>query len=159
MRSLPEPIHMTPYYFDGVDPPLHFDALSENLRCDLAIVGGGVTGLSDSMSPGAISRLSRSDAIAFRVQFETGQAGAGSADGLPAPAERYWRGPTGFRRRRIPTSPPQIPGWRGRARARILRGARAGGRRVNSTHSTDAHPAGRLHGGQDNHRRIIQHEH
>ena len=53
----------------------------------------GVTGLSDSMSPGAISRLSRSDAIAFRVQFDTGQNVAGSADGLPAPAQRYWRGP------------------------------------------------------------------
>jgi len=44
----------------------------------------GVTGLSDSMSPGAISRLSQSDAIAFRVKFE----------GEPPPrAQRYWRGP------------------------------------------------------------------
>jgi len=43
-----------------------------------------VTGLSDTMSPGAISRLSQSDAIAFRVKFE----------GEPPPrAQRYWRGP------------------------------------------------------------------
>jgi transglutaminase-like putative cysteine protease len=44
----------------------------------------GTTGLSDSMTPGNISLLSQSDAIAFRVQF----------DG-PAPDRRrlYWRGP------------------------------------------------------------------
>jgi transglutaminase-like putative cysteine protease len=42
------------------------------------------TGLSDHMAPGAISALSLSDAVAFRVDF----------DGLaPAPAQRYWRGP------------------------------------------------------------------
>jgi protein-glutamine gamma-glutamyltransferase len=44
----------------------------------------GVTGLSDSMSPGAISRLSQSDAIAFRVRF--------SEDAPPRP-QLYWRGP------------------------------------------------------------------
>lgn len=44
----------------------------------------GVTGLSDSMSPGAISQLIQSDAVAFRVQF----------DGAPPPSsQRYWRGP------------------------------------------------------------------
>jgi len=42
------------------------------------------TGLSDTMSPGSISRLSLSDAVAFRVEFD-GQ--------VPAPAQRYWRGP------------------------------------------------------------------
>jgi len=44
----------------------------------------GLTGLSDSMSPGTINSLSQSDAIAFRVEF----------DG-PAPPKRdmYWRGP------------------------------------------------------------------
>lgn len=44
----------------------------------------GMTGLSDSMTPGAISSLSRSDAIAFRVQFDD-----------PAPHKKflYWRGP------------------------------------------------------------------
>ncbi|HKY01282.1 MAG TPA: DUF3488 and transglutaminase-like domain-containing protein, partial [Burkholderiales bacterium] len=45
---------------------------------------GGKTGLSDSMTPGNISALSQSDAIAFRVKFAT-----------PAPPRRdlYWRGP------------------------------------------------------------------
>jgi transglutaminase-like putative cysteine protease len=42
------------------------------------------TGLSDTMTPGAISRLSQSDAIAFRVKFE-GKP--------PARAQLYWRGP------------------------------------------------------------------
>lgn len=42
------------------------------------------TGLSDEMSPGGISDLAISDAIAFRVRFD----GA-----IPAPDERYWRGP------------------------------------------------------------------
>ncbi|MBX2826408.1 MAG: DUF3488 and transglutaminase-like domain-containing protein, partial [Gammaproteobacteria bacterium] len=42
------------------------------------------TGLSGSMSPGTISTLSMSDDVAFRVEF----------DGrVPAPAQRYWRGP------------------------------------------------------------------
>jgi transglutaminase-like putative cysteine protease len=45
---------------------------------------GASTGLSDSMSPGNISRLSDNDAVAFRVQFE---------DRLPSPEKRYWRGP------------------------------------------------------------------
>ena len=42
------------------------------------------TGLSETMSPGSISALSTSGAIAFRATF------AGSA---PAPVQRYWRGP------------------------------------------------------------------
>jgi len=43
-----------------------------------------VTGLSDTMSPGSISALSLSDAIAFRVKFE----------GAPPPrTQLYWRGP------------------------------------------------------------------
>ncbi len=42
------------------------------------------TGLSDRMQPGAISELSQSNAVAFRVEF----SGA-----VPAPAQRYWRGP------------------------------------------------------------------
>ncbi len=42
------------------------------------------TGLSDSMSPGDISKLSQSDAIAFRVEFE----GA-----VPNNTDLYWRGP------------------------------------------------------------------
>lgn len=42
------------------------------------------TGLSDSMSPGSIGNLSRSDAVAFRVEF----------DGPPPDtSDLYWRGP------------------------------------------------------------------
>jgi transglutaminase-like putative cysteine protease len=44
----------------------------------------GMTGLSDSMTPGAISSLAQSGATAFRVEF------FGPA---PEPALRYWRGP------------------------------------------------------------------
>jgi len=43
------------------------------------------TGLSDSMSPGSISRLLQSDEIAFRAQFAS----------EPPPGDQlYWRGPT-----------------------------------------------------------------
>jgi len=45
---------------------------------------GGVMGLSDTMSPGSISRLSQSDAIAFRAKFEGER---------PPNSELYWRGP------------------------------------------------------------------
>ncbi len=41
------------------------------------------SGLSDTMSPGDISSLSMSDAVAFRVSFD----GA-----IPEPRDRYWRG-------------------------------------------------------------------
>jgi transglutaminase-like putative cysteine protease len=42
------------------------------------------SGLSDSMSPGTLSKLSLSQAVAFRVSF----------DGTPPPhAQMYWRGP------------------------------------------------------------------
>lgn len=45
---------------------------------------GAATGLSDTMSPGDITHLSRSGEVAFRVEF----------DDPPPPAEqRYWRGP------------------------------------------------------------------
>ncbi|MBT8078027.1 MAG: DUF3488 domain-containing protein, partial [Gammaproteobacteria bacterium] len=43
----------------------------------------GVSGLSDTMSPGDISSLSLSNAVAFRVRFD----GA-----IPEPRDRYWRG-------------------------------------------------------------------
>jgi transglutaminase-like putative cysteine protease len=43
-----------------------------------------ITGLDDEMSPGDVSELSISGAVAFRVKFE-GE--------LPPPQERYWRGP------------------------------------------------------------------
>jgi transglutaminase-like putative cysteine protease len=45
---------------------------------------GGVTGLSDSMSPGGINLLAQSDSIAFRVKF---------ADEAPERKSLYWRGP------------------------------------------------------------------
>ena len=44
----------------------------------------GMTGLSDTMSPGTLSGLAQSDAIAFRAEFE-GEP--------PAQRLRYWRGP------------------------------------------------------------------
>ncbi len=51
-----------------------------------SLPGGGQaqTGLSDEMSPGSISDLAISDAIAFRVRFD---------DAVVPPAQRYWRGP------------------------------------------------------------------
>jgi len=45
--------------------------------------GTATSGISDSMSPGDISSLSMSNAVAFRVKFD----GA-----VPAPRELYWRG-------------------------------------------------------------------
>ena len=48
------------------------------------------TGLSDTMEPGTIGELSRSDAVAFRVEFD---AGANGAADVPPPHLRYWRGP------------------------------------------------------------------
>lgn len=45
---------------------------------------GGITGLSDSMSPGQISDLITSNEVAFRVKFE----GA-----IPEQNQLYWRGP------------------------------------------------------------------
>ncbi len=44
----------------------------------------GMTGLSETMSPGNLSNLALSDAIAFRAEF---------AGDLPPQASRYWRGP------------------------------------------------------------------
>jgi transglutaminase-like putative cysteine protease len=46
--------------------------------------GSSRSGLSDTMSPGDISRLALSDEIAFRVRF---------VDPAPVEGERYWRGP------------------------------------------------------------------
>ncbi len=46
--------------------------------------GAGVSGLGDEMSPGTLSSLSLSDAVAFRVTFD---------EAVPPPEQRYWRGP------------------------------------------------------------------
>ncbi|MDR2091738.1 MAG: DUF3488 and transglutaminase-like domain-containing protein [Azoarcus sp.] len=43
-----------------------------------------ISGLSDSMSPGTVSELILSDALAFTVEFDGPS---------PPPSERYWRGP------------------------------------------------------------------
>ncbi|MDF9393632.1 MULTISPECIES: transglutaminase TgpA family protein [Methylococcus] len=75
---------------------------------------GGATGLSDSMEPGAISRLGLSRETVFRVDFE----GA-----LPPPQERYWRGPVfwqydgrrwtaGYDEPRPARQPPRLSGDR-----------------------------------------------
>ncbi|HLZ98370.1 MAG TPA: DUF3488 and transglutaminase-like domain-containing protein [Steroidobacteraceae bacterium] len=48
--------------------------------------GSATSGLSDSMSPGDIDDLAKSDEIAFRVRFK-------ADSGTPPPEERYWRGP------------------------------------------------------------------
>jgi transglutaminase-like putative cysteine protease len=45
--------------------------------------GTAISGLSDTISPGDISALSKSDAVAFRVNF---------AGTVPEPKDRYWRG-------------------------------------------------------------------
>jgi len=45
---------------------------------------GGITGLSDQMSPGEISNLIRSNEVAFRVNFK---------GNVPEQSELYWRGP------------------------------------------------------------------
>ncbi len=45
--------------------------------------GGATAGLNDRMSPGDISSLSLSDAVAFRAAFEAEP---------PPPSQRYWRG-------------------------------------------------------------------
>lgn len=45
--------------------------------------GTGTSGISDSMSPGDISSLSLSSAVAFRVTFD---------GDIPEPRDRYWRG-------------------------------------------------------------------
>ena len=43
-----------------------------------------VTGLNDTMTPGAVADLAQSDALAFRADF---------AGPIPPPRQRYWRGP------------------------------------------------------------------
>lgn len=61
-----------------------FPRLEGPLWGSLRNSGAARTGLSDSMSPGDISRLITSEEIAFRVSFDRGP---------PPEAQRYWRGP------------------------------------------------------------------
>jgi protein-glutamine gamma-glutamyltransferase len=80
------------------------------------------TGLSDRMAPGAISALTLSDAVAFRVDF----------DGLvPAPAQRYWRGPVLSR-----FDGREWRAWPGRAAGELASGP---GERVSYTVSLEPH--------------------
>ncbi|MGB5578985.1 MAG: DUF3488 and transglutaminase-like domain-containing protein [Woeseia sp.] len=69
------------------------------------------SGLSDTMSPGDVSSLSLSNAVAFRVQF----------DGLvPAPPQRYWRGIVLHRfNGRSWTGLEPTPDWRARDRIEV----------------------------------------
>ena len=65
---------------------------------------GGVTGLSDTMAPGAISNLIRSNEVAFRVDFD-GQ--------VPEQSKLYWRGPVmpmfnGYRWTQVPRKPLEV---------------------------------------------------
>ena len=50
----------------------------------------GLSGLSETMSPGSISELIRSSKVAFRVQFH-------DATNIPNSEELYWRGPVLWR--------------------------------------------------------------
>jgi len=90
---------------------IFFPRLSSPLWDLSPIQGQAVTGVTDRISPGSISRLSRSTAVAFRVDF---------GDQVPAPAERYWRGPVLWRtdgqewgvgeaQRADRDSPPSLP--------------------------------------------------
>ena len=45
---------------------------------------GGVSGLSDTMTPGSVARLTLSDDVAFRVEFKSS---------IPPARSMYWRGP------------------------------------------------------------------
>ena len=65
---------------------------------------GGITGLSDHMSPGEISNLIRSNEVAFRVEF---------AGDVPPQSQLYWRGPvmplfSGYRWSQAPRKPLDV---------------------------------------------------
>lgn len=72
----------------------------------------GLTGLSESMSPGSIAELGLSEAIAFRAEF---------AGPPPPPAQRYWRGPVlthfdGRSWRQAPTPTAAAPAYETRGK-------------------------------------------
>lgn len=62
---------------------------------------GGVTGISDELAPGALTRLSQSSAVAFRVAFQ------GAA---PEATDLYWRGPVFWRTDGKRWKPVDLPG-------------------------------------------------
>lgn len=49
MKLWPEPVNMRPYYWAGITPPTPHAPLRYDLKADLCIVGGGVTGLSAAL--------------------------------------------------------------------------------------------------------------
>jgi transglutaminase-like putative cysteine protease len=63
-----------------------FPRLSGPLWAFKQTTGSAVTGIGNSISPGTVSNLSKSNQIAFRVKFD-------DPEQLPSPALRYWRGP------------------------------------------------------------------
>jgi transglutaminase-like putative cysteine protease len=61
----------------------------------------GVTGLSEEMAPGSVSNLLTSDAVAFRVNFESA---------APPPSQQlYWRGPVMWDFDGYTWSAPRVP--------------------------------------------------
>ncbi len=60
----------------------------------------GVTGLSDEMTPGSVSNLILSDAVAFRVHFDSQ---------IPAAQQLYWRGPVLWDFDGYTWSAPRVP--------------------------------------------------
>ncbi len=73
MRSVPFMIALF-FLFPRINGPLW----------SLGMGSSGISGLSDEMNPGAISKLVRSTEVAFRVTFE---------DAPPTNSQLYWRGP------------------------------------------------------------------
>ncbi|WP_310583453.1 DUF3488 and transglutaminase-like domain-containing protein [Deinococcus sp.] len=71
------------------------------------------TGLGDSVEPGTVSSLAQDDSVAFRASFQ----GA-----LPAPEDRYWRGPVleGFDGRRWSLRPSGLSSPQARGSGAVL---------------------------------------
>jgi transglutaminase-like putative cysteine protease len=61
----------------------------------------GVTGLSEEMAPGSVSNLLTSDAVAFRVNFESANT--------PQSQQLYWRGPVMWDFDGYTWSAPRVP--------------------------------------------------
>lgn len=74
LQSLPLAVFLF-LFFPRVQNPFGFQGLKTSQ---------GLTGFSDELNPGSISRIQNSDEVAFRVQFTGGKK--------PRPEEQYWRG-------------------------------------------------------------------